>query len=299
MIKIPEKQIIVNDDSQVQLLEEDGTAYADGDVTPSAGSFILAGFLPIIAGSDLVLLDTATRVVAQAASAAVAGAIRIECLVDGGVAKGDVFRVNVKNDQRVPVELQQYQPLEKRYQFSADIAAAAGSDHTVATAIADTINGDPNALVTAAVVAGVGNEGAVEITAKNPGDSVEFYADSPGNTFALASSPAATIGITYDTGKSFETITAAAAAINTYDALKNINWAKNLDFDRNSEYFPQKGVSYKSYAFQYNWTAKDTGGIVVPSQSPIAGRVAAKLWVNPAATTLTAAMNLFTDDVNV
>lgn len=298
-IKIPVKHLIANADSQARLLEDDGTPYTAADATPSAGGFILEGFLPLILGSELELLAATTRIRSEAASAGAAGAIRIELAVDSGAIKGDIFHVRVKNPELVPTEFQQYIPLEKRYQLSGGVAAATDSDHSVASQVVATINADKHAHVTAAVVAGVGNEGVIEITAKEVGQSVEFYVsqENEAGGLTLATAP---VVLTYDTGVKWTVQTVASNSVNDYEYLKNIDWARDLDFDRNVEFQPEYGASYTAYYFEANWSPKDIGGHTVPSIAPEqqAGRTAFKVWVKDGLA-LKTAMDLLVTDMNV
>ena len=297
-IKIPEKVFIINSDAQARLLEEDGTVYTDGDVTPSAGSFILEGFLPIVAGAALELLTTATRIRLDTPQAAVAGAIEVEVLVASGCNAGDMFMVRSKNQLLTPTEMQQYLPLEKRYQMTTAVVAGTDSEDTIVTQMVATINADPNAHVVAAVKAGgTVNSGIIVLTAKTPGETVEFYISDQNAASGL--NVAGPTTLTYD-GQNWYVLTAALQDQNNYGALKNINWAKNLDFDRNVEYQPEYGASYDSYYFEVNWTPKDVGGHGIPSIDPSqqAGKTAFKLYVKQGLT-LNTAMDLLAGDVNV
>src|SRR5882757_4112747 len=122
MFKIPVKEIVVNKDTQVRLLEDDGTAYQAADATPSAGGFILEGFLSLTLGSQLVLLSSATRIIKNATVAAVAQIATFQVTSTSAV-KGDGFRIVSTSMDLTPTEYQN-RDVEKRYQVSTTQASA-------------------------------------------------------------------------------------------------------------------------------------------------------------------------------
>lgn len=308
MIKIPEKQIIVNLDEQVRLLEDDGTAYADNDIVQAtpAGGFILENFLPLIwcdpslGDNALVELATNVRIRAQAAVAAVAEKFAYTVTAGSGASKGDVFRLVYNSVDKTPTLFQNVD-IEKRYQLSVDCANAGA---VIAELVAQ-INGDPASPVIA--YAGFNNVTPVQddsakiaFLAKETGINFQLFVGELVSASKVTSLARVANGTTvYHTAEDTNIVTAAGAlGINTYDHLKNVDWAKNLDFDRNVEKFPAYGASYKSYYFEFTSKTKDIGGVVVPSLDKQTSRQAVRLWVNTAATTLITAMDLLVGDVN-
>lgn len=297
-MKIPVKQIIVNDDSQVVLKEDDGTAYADGDVTPSAGGFILEGFLSLVLGSQLVLLKAATRIIKDTPSAGAAETAAYTITAASGVAAGTIFRVVTDSIDLTPTEFQN-RPNEKRYQTSDATTTAAT---TVAELVA-TINADVNSPVTA--YAGFNNvtpaqddSAKIVLVAKEVGIKVDLYLGSGATGISLAKSAAgATV---YHTAEDTSATTAAASLpINTYDYLKNIEWAKNLDFDRNMNWMPLPGKQYNSYYFEIEGTAfvgHSDGSL--HSEVPGKQRSGYKVWA-VTGSTLATKLDLLVGDVNV
>lgn len=302
---IPTKEIIVNNDSQVVLREDDGTAYADGDCTPSAGGFMLEGFLGLVSGSALQLLAAATRIIKTAPSAGVTHKVAYTVTAASGGKKGDVFRLTFQGLDLTPTMFQD-QTLEKQYQLGADRATAV----LVIADIVAQINGD----IYSPVIAYAGHNNAatptqddsakIVLVAKDAGVEIGLYVgeysvqDQTAYTIALAQ---VAVGTTvYHTVEDTNVVTANPAnAINTYDYLKSIDWAKNLDFDRNVHWYPEKGASYNSYYFEVNGAVQSTvGSSPIPSQVNNAVRYGVKLWVKTG-TTLATNMDLLTGDVNV
>jgi hypothetical protein len=290
MFKIPPKDIIINKDSQVRLLEDDGTPYADNDVTPTTGGIILEGFLSLTMATQFELLKAATRIIKDTP---VAGVAEIAAYTVGSTASvaGDVFRLVMKSLDLTPVEMQNVN-LEKRYQMSSDKSSAA----TIAAHIAATINADSRSLVTAYagfnnVTPGQDDSAKVVLVAKVPGMSIELFS----NKITLTKVAAGTT--VYHTAEDTSAVTAnPTLPVNTYDSLKNVNWAKNFDFDRNVEWMPAQGGSYNSYYFVIN----DTG--MVGAQNVSAGKnldvqTAYRLYVQTG-TTLATAMDLLVGDLN-
>lgn len=267
---IPVKEIIVNDDAQVRLLEDDGTVYAAADCTPSAGGFVLEGFLSMILGSKLVLLAAATRIRKEVPVAAVTE-LKSYVLTDVAGSADSVFRI-VYEDLNFQSEYQN-QPLEKRYQISSDWAAV----DTLGAAIAAAINADKYAPVTAAYTAATDT---LLVTAKRAGVKFSIYSSD-------ITLPAAT-------GE-----TKAALGINIYDSVKNANWARNVEIDRTLNYVPLPGVTYNLYYFEFDSdSVASLGGLQVPSVIPGSSRNAVKLWVKDGLT-LEAKLDLLVTDVNV
>lgn len=359
MFNIPVKEIIVNDDSQVVLLEDDGTAYADNDVTGSAGGFKLQGFLeevvwvtsavasanaPAGIGNSLKLLSSATRMIRDAASA---GAFEVKSYaVQSTSSPADAeFRVTADGMESGSVEFQQSIPKEKRYQISAAQASAAA----IAAKIAAVINNDTKAAVTATAT-----NKYVTITSKVRGLKINLYGvdfltynQTPAATPATGTRSTTTLTVTFanhglTTGDSINVISTPDATmltlgaktvtvsdantftitvlnagvssasflytvgtntvgtfpVNTYDYLKQINWAKNFHIDRNINWMPLPGVSYNSYYFVVSAPDPVTGSIETPSQVQGNVETGYRLYVK-SGTTLDTALNFLTGDVNV
>lgn len=370
MFKIPIKQLIVNSDSQARLLEDDGTTYADGDCTPTGGGFILENFLPLVLGSKMTLLASATRIRAQAGAAAVA-CVGAATVSDTAGSKGDVFRVVVDSLDLAPTVFQNT-IVEKIYQLRQDIAAASAvaqvetititgtsgtADITLAggltktatfntnldttasdfvsanaaayAAVGITITSGTATIIFTAATAGVSFTapaianatgdlaGTVAHTAANVESGAQKLADEiaavinlDSNGFVTASVASNVVTLTAVTGGqkvalysaditlSWAEDTPAALPINTYDALKNKEWARNLDYDRNEWEMPRQGVTYKSYYFEVDWTGVIAGSDVA-GQTNQAGRTGFMIYVNPAASTLVTALDYLVGDVNV
>jgi hypothetical protein len=296
-MNIPTKEIIVNDDSQVILKEDDGTAYAAADASPSAGGFILEGFLQLVLGSQLELLRTAVRIIKDTPAAGVAEITAYTVVAAAGAPAGSVFRV-VVDQLDMPAEFQG-RPLEKRYQTSDAQSSAA----TLVAELVENINADKNAQVTA--YAGFNNASPAQndsakivLVAKTVGQKVDLYLGASVTGVTLTKAAA---GVTvYHTAEDTSAVTVAASLpINTYDYLKNIQWAKNLDFDRNVNWMPLPGVSYNSYYFEVNGTVPPSSGSVPhPSQKQNAVKTGYKIWVKTG-TTLATKLDLLVTDMNV
>jgi hypothetical protein len=85
--------------------------------------------------------------------------------------------------------------------------------------------------------------------------------------------------------------------VNDYENLKNIQWAGNIDFDRNAEYFPQKGQKYNSYFFKVDWT-QNTGGLSVAGQKSVTGESTFIVYCKQGLA-LDTALDAFATDMNV
>lgn len=297
-MKIPVKQIIVNDDSQVRLLEDDGTAYADNDTTATTGGFILEGFLSLVLTTQMVLLKAATRIIKDTPVAGAAETAAYTITAASGIAANSIFRLVTDSIDLTPTEFQN-RANEKRYQTSSASTTAAT---TVAQLVA-AINADKSSPVTA--YAGFNNVTPVQddsakivLVAKKVGISVDLYVGSGVSGISIAKVAAGTT--VYHTAEDTSVTTAKASLpINTYDYLKNIEWAKNLDFDRNLNWMPLPGTSYNSYYFEIEGTAfVGHGDGSLHSEVPGKQRVGHKLWVKTG-TTLATALDLLVGDVNV
>jgi len=85
----------------------------------------------------------------------------------------------------------------------------------------------------------------------------------------------------------------------TYYHLKNIDWAVDLDFDRNEQWQPRKNESYTMYKFYVDSDGFRANGNDVPNAPVPTARTSFKLWVADSATTFKAAIDLLVDDINV
>lgn len=249
MFQLPVKEIIVNDDSQVRALEEDGTVYTDGDIVGSTntGGLILEGFINevIWCNATAAAANTArggkasyfngasgaARLIRTAASAGTAEVVTFTITAASGAKAGDTYRVVTDSLDLTPTEYQN-RPTEKRYQLSVDC----GTADAIKTELIARISADPSSQVTAAS----GGTGIVTLTAKKVGVKVGAYVGEysvPGQT-------------TYSVTGALAVTTAAALPVGTYDALKNINWAKNFSIDQNINWMPLPGASYNTYYFE-------------------------------------------------
>jgi len=269
MFELPIKEIIVNEDSQVRLLEDDGTAYTATDASPSSGGFILEGFHSLILGSELVLLRTATRIIKDA-QVAPAAEVTTYVLTGASIAQDTVIRLVVESLDLTPTEFQN-RGYEKRYQ----IAAAATVD-AVGAAIAAAINADKNAPVVAAYTSGTDT---LQLTCKNTGEQARLYSTD----YVL---PAVTVA------------TPASLGIGNYSNLKNINWSKNFEVDRNSMYFPRPGAEYTTYYFKTKTKSADGGDTDFPTEQKRETTQEFRLYVREGLT-LETALDLLVTDMNV
>lgn len=273
MINIPVKQIIVNSDSQVTLLEEDGTAYTSSDVSatnPLTG-FILQGWLGLVKGTELGVVAPHTRVRVTNPSSG-AAEITTYTLTATSNAAGARIRVQWQSLDLTGTEFQNI-PLVKHYQIPANSSIdAIGAD------IAAAITADLNAPATASYDSG---SDTLTITAKEKGVVIRLYSED-------GLLPAVSVS------------TPAALPVNTYDYLKNIEWSKNITMDRNLEYAPLPGASYTSYYFEVVRVPPVAfGGNPLVSEKNSATVTGYKLWVSSAASTLKAALDDLATDVNI
>jgi len=265
---IPVKEIIVNNDAQVRLLEDDGTVYADNDTTPTTGGFILEGFLPLIWATEMVLLSSATRIISTATSAA-AAQIATYVVTSTSCPADSVFRITYQSLDLTPTEFQQLAP-EKRYQVPVQ-----STTDGIGAAMAAAINADKHAPVTASY--NTSND-TLTLTAKTAGIAFSLYADDIVGTWTVT--------------------TAAALGIGTYDVLKNREWAANLDFDRNVDYFPKKDATYTTYYFRVTKSAAASSGTgSFPSLTQQSITTDYRLYVLNGLT-LETKMNLLVGDLN-
>lgn len=250
----------------MRLLEDDGTAYQAADATPSAGGFILEGFLGLTLGSQLVLLRTGVRIIKDTPVAGVAQ-VATFTVTSTSSLKADGFRIVTSSLDLTPTEYQN-RDVEMRYQMSTAEAAAAD----IAAHMRDTINGNKFSKVTASAAGAV-----LTLTAKETGKPFTLYSEKIIGTFAVT--------------------TPAAVPINTYDDIKNDHWPNNVDFDRNVEYFPEFGTSYVSYYFEVDRPGF-VGGQTVAGNKNVNAKTAYRLIIKDNLA-LETAMDLLVTDMNV
>ena len=274
MYNIDTKSIVVNSDTQVILREEDGTTYADNDVTPTAAErgFILEGFLGLVMGTELNVLKPQTRIIKTSASTGTAEVLDYVLTATANVA-GSVLRIVYQSLNLSPVESQNI-PLEMRYQIPAN-----ATTDTIGADIVSTINNNPSSPVTAAYTAGTDT---LRLTAKQKGVTFRLYATETLWTAAPT------------------VVAAAALPVNTYDDLKNLEWARNIDIDRNLNWAPLPGVSYTSYYFEVvRVPPYKLGNNPLPNERHAATITGYTLYVSAAAATLLAALDFLVGDVNI
>ncbi len=296
--QIPVKSIIVNSDTQTQLLTLAGVAY-DGATnnTPTTGGFQLKGWLNGVNSSQLRLLSSATRVIKD--DAATAGLAEIGAwtiTAAGGAKAGDVYRVMTDALDLQPSEFQN-RAIEKRYQLSVDCANAAA----IVTNLVAVINADKNSMVTA-YAGQVADTAKICLVAKTKGQTVDLYVGAyavPDQTTYTVTAAKAAAGVTVDILAGDQTTVAATLPMNTYEYLKNIEWHKNMDFDRNSEWYPQKDTNYVGYYFEVvSSSVVNMGDNQVPSAAVNDATTGFKLWVK-SGLTLDTALDALATDMNV
>lgn len=279
MFRIPQKKLIVNVASQLNIKKYDGSATYVDIVSPAllTDGFWLEGFLqPVLFGSLKAVVST-TLIKSTAGSTGNKQVATYVASAITGDASGAPFVVQYQAQQLAPVEFQN-QPLQKHYTLSATLGVNPANT-AVATAIGAAINADKNAPVTASVASAT-----VTLTAKDAGVDFLLF----GKVTGLIAG-------------TFTVTTAASQDINTYDVLKNINWSKsdqfgNYDVDRNAEQFPLFGSTYKSYRFILKSTPFNAS-MLVPSQKPSEVDTEFEIWIANGLT-LQTTMDLVVADAN-
>jgi hypothetical protein len=245
MFQIPVKEIIVNSDSQVVAKNATGGAYLSPNMATAnanAGLF-LEGFLTEVIWASKTIADNTTYTLSNRAgntsyfAASTAGGKIIKTAASAGTqgtasyvltvancAAGTVFRLVEDTLDLTPVQYQN-RPIEKRYQVSAAQTTIDG----VGAAIAAAINADPNAWATVTYTAGTDT---LLLTSKKVGTRIQLFSVD----YALPT----------------PTLVQGTLPIGTYDAVKNINWAKNFNIDQNINWMPLPGASYNVYYFEVN-----------------------------------------------
>lgn len=310
MFNIPRKEIIVNDDTQVVLKgSTDGvtfSAYVAGtNLNPATAAHRvqMEGFLTNIPVTSLNLLASATRVRKKTGAAAtVANAAWTVALVGTGPQQDDVVMLRMDSLDLTPTEFQN-KGFEKRYQFSSAKTTVA----TIISHLVATINGDKYAPVVA--WAGRNNtspsqddSAKIVLIAKVAGRPItdligDFQSLVNNCTFTRVADGTT---VYYSTVDGTNVVTGQGTlAINTYDYLKNINWAKNFSIDQNLSWMPLPGVTYNSYYFEVNGTVLDNSGNgPIPNEVHGAVKTAYSIFVKQGLT-LDTALNEFLIDMNV
>jgi hypothetical protein len=148
------------------------------------------------------------------------------------------------------------------------------------------------------------NTASIVLVAKTKGQTVDLfrgeYAVPDQTTYVVTATKAAAAVTVYHTAEDTSAVTVKATLpINTYEYLKNLEWAKNMDFDRNSEWYPQKDASYAGYYFEVvSSSVVNFGGADVASAAPNDATTGFKLWVK-SGLTLGTALDAFLADMNV
>jgi len=246
---IPVKQIIVNSDSQVDVI--DGLT----GINDATGPFGISGFFNNLDASQLDVLPEGSIKVREVPAVA-ATAEDADFTFTLGAAAGDVVIVRENSLDLTPTEFQN-QDVDKRYQLPVCADAVA-----TAVAAAAAINADPYAKV----VATAPGAGVLTLVAKETGSEFAVYTGESNVTLLEPVAPVKDPDVV------------AVLGTGNYDTLKNINFSKNIEEDRNQEYFPKKGSTYTQHYFEVNWTTVDLGGQRVPSALAAAGKTAFQIW---------------------
>jgi hypothetical protein len=311
MFALPQKEIIVNDDTQVRALAStDGTTWvaevAGTNLLPgtAAHRFSLEGFLTNVPTTALNLLASAVRIRRSVGAAAVGETAGFTvAVVTTGINIYDEIILRTDALDLTPTEYQN-KASEKRYQSSKTTGTLA----TIIQHIADTINADKSARVTALVgrnnTTPLQNDSAkIVLVAKQAGNTVDYliHKAQAGQTNSISFTKNA-VGTTiyYGTVDTVNTVTASATVgLNSYNSLKNVNWSKNFNIDQNINWMPLPGQLYNSYYFEVNGPLADNpGNRQVPNEPHTAARTAYMLYVKQGLT-LDTALNELLIDMNV
>jgi hypothetical protein len=140
------------------------------------------------------------------------------------------------------------------------------------------------------------------LVAKKTGQNItDFIGDfvNPANGFTFTRVANATT-VYYGTVDGTNVVTVVGATgVNTYDYLKNINWAKNFSIDQNLNWMPLPGNTYTSYYFEVNGTVPDNvGNGPIPNEVHGAVKTAYTVWAKTGSA-LATAMDFLVIDLNV
>ena len=311
MFNIPQKEIIVNDDTQARLLAStDGTTWvaevAGTNLLPgtAAHRFSIEGFLTNVPTTSLNLLASAVRIRRSVGAAAVGETAAFTVAVaSGSLTTGDEIILRTDALDLTPTEFQN-KASEKRYQSSKTTSTLA----TVIQHIADTINADKYARVTALVgrnnTTPLQNDSAqivfVSKLAGTTGDYVLYKPQGAATNSITFTKVATGTTVYYSTVDGTNVVTAlATVGVNSYAWLKSVNWAKNFNIDQNINWMPLPNQLYNSYYFEINGpVVPASGNRQVPNEPHTAARTAYMLYVKQGLT-LDTAMNELLIDMNV
>jgi hypothetical protein len=311
MHRLPTKEIIINDNAQITVLEDDGTGYVTGDIVANtSGGFILSGFLTEIIWASSVAAATAAnpregqlsylntlpdggRMTATSSSAGTAEILGYTVTAAAGAKAGDTYRLVVDSLDLTPTEYQN-RPIEKRYQLSVDCA----NPTAIVAELVAQINADPKSPVTA-YAGQVADVGKIVMVAKTVGTKMSFHVGSYNvneqTTYSV--SLAKIVATLVDIAAGDLTTTDGALPVGTYDALKNINFAKNFHIDRDINYMPLPGAAYKSYYFEVVSTLKDNANADAVNMQQNNRVYGVRLYVKSGLTTILTALDAV--DANV
>jgi len=288
---IPMYQYIVNSDVQLSMMGDDGTGPVDYPPIASphvpflvptnpAHKFSMVGELDWNKVTELVTGPSGDKVVVNGSS--LGQRQRLDCTIQlpaGATApKGSVIRV-ITHMPALEDTAYQNQPLEKRYTLSKDCT----TEVEIANDIVAIINADKSSLVEAFTT---GTPGTIYIYDKLSIYKSSIYAskDTEGK---LTFNVVAAIGVEGKRG------------YNHYGILKNLQWSNGVDFDRNGEYYPIKGDTYKSYNFKVIREEIPVGGFSLPSEIADEAETEYVFYINDKLTDVIAQFEQFAADMNV
>ena len=252
---IPVKDIVVNSDSQISVIE---TGTLSPSSTLATGTMMINGFMgQAVAGANFEAQANAAADKMVVKTGVAAAKEDADFTFTLGAAAGDVVIIRETSLDLTPSEFQN-QAVDKRYQLPVCADSVA-----TAVAVAAAINADPFSKVTATAP----GASVLTLVAKEYGSTFDVYTGE-GNTTLVETTPPV---------KDPDVV--ATLGFGNYDTLKNIEWGRNEDTDRNAEYYPSKGVLYNTYYYEVNWSTVDLGGADVPSMLPASGRTGFRLYI--------------------
>lgn len=279
------KKLLINDPSQLVVLDGDGTPFVAGDFNAAGEDILMQGFIDRLLFEDLVLLAPATRIKVTAPTVAATQASTLTVAAPSSALQTVIdIRVLYEDLETPEVEYQNTRKIEKQFQVNL---TGITTNTAAATAIANAINADPYLPFTATVAAAV-----ITIVPDRAGLFI-LIADVPG---LFAGTPTSGYG-------ALATTVAPSKSYGTYNQLINYFFAtphNGSEFDRRSEYFPMKNASYRRYYFETLTTSNHLGSHFTSDQAPVQTRQGFELWVNVAsASTLVTTLNLVATDCNI
>jgi phage tail sheath gpL-like len=255
MFVIPVKELIVNDPtSQVKLITTDGDEVVEiNEFDGEIDRIDIVGFHNF-ARKDLVEIpDASGNLVRMLVSDSAAGTKQVNTFTVTAATATEKKVYNLRlvfgSSDRERVE---YQEVDKEQRFQMTILATETATQQAAQLVKE-INGNPNLPVTATSAAAV-----VTITAKESGIYFNLYCEELGTNAVT---------------------TPVVLEQLTYNVLKNKQWPVNVELDRNLEYFPVKGATYKSYYFETTADMSHIGGQISANQQ-VTTKNGFRLYVN-------------------